>query len=357
MRTFFLLVLLLVLLALVGGSSAIILQPELADRGAQNLIERYDRPPDAKGATMLFTVRPGDTSGKIAEEMERKAIISNATFFKMLVGYYGLDKELKAGDYELSSAMTMAEIITKLHRGLIKATLVTIPEGWRLDEVGELVAKKGIFTKDDFLAATRGVYDYSFLKGRPTGATLEGYLFPDTYEIRPKHTPADYVNMMLANFQSKFTPAMADAAAKRGLTVHQAITLASIVEREAVRSEERPVIASVFLNRLKRDIPLYADPTIQYALGSTPASVARWGYWKQDLSQADLDTNSPYNTYRNPGLPPGPIANPGIAAIRAVLEPADTNYLYFVARGDGTHAFAATKEEHDRNVSRYTGGR
>lgn len=356
MRRALILVLLLVLLALVGTSSAAVVRPELAERGAQVLIERYDRPLDAQGTTILFTVRSGDTSGRIGEELERRGLIGNATLFKMLVGYYGLDKELKAGDYELSASMTMTDIISKLHQGLVKTTRLTIPEGRRLEEIAEAVDRKGIFRKEDFISATRGGYEYTFLRSRPAGASLEGYLFPDTYEIRPRDTATDYVQMMLSNFQAKFTPPMMEAAAKKGLTVHQVVTLASIVEREAVLPEERPVIASVFLNRLRRDMPLYADPTVQYALGSNPASVARWGYWKESLSPADMEVNSPYNTYRNPGLPPSPISNPGLASIQAVLEPADTSYLYFVARGDGSHAFASSKEEHDRNVVRYQGG-
>lgn len=357
LKTALLLILLLILLALVGASSLVIVRPEVGDRGIQYLIDRYDRPLDPKGTAVLYTVRAGDTSGKIGEEMERRRIIGNSTMFKMLVGYYGLDKDLQAGDYELGPSMNMTEIISKLHRGLIKATRVTIPEGWRLEEIADLLDRKGIFRKGDFLAAIRGDFAYAFLKGRPAGASLEGYLFPDTYEIRPLHTPADYVEMMLANFQSKYAPAMAEAAARKGLTAHQVVTLASIVEREAVRADERPVIASVFLNRLRQDMPLYADPTIQYALANDPASVARWGYWKEALTRLDLDLSSPYNTYRVGGLPPGPIANPGLASIKAVLEPANTNYLYFVARGDGSHAFAATKDEHDRNVARYQGGR
>ena len=357
MKTVLLLFLLVLLLGLVAASSAVIVRPDLGESGIQSMIERYDMPLKAQSASVLFTIRPGDTSGRIGEDLERKAIIGNSTLFKMLVGYYGLDKDLKAGDYELSPSMTMTEIISKLHRGLVKATRVTIPEGWRLEEIADLVDRKGIFRKEDFLAAMRGNYEYTFLKARPGPASLEGYIFPDTYEIRPIHTPTDYVDMMLSNFRSKFTPAMVELAGERGLTVHEAVTLASIVDREAARPEERPTIASVFLNRLRRDIRLDADPTIQYALGSNPANVARWGYWKAVLSRPDLDTSSPYNTYRNQGLPPGPIANPGLASIRAVLEPAKTEYLYFVAKGDGSHAFAATKEEHDRNVALYQGGR
>ncbi len=357
MRTCFVLFLLIILLATVGAASAAILRPELGEKGTVMLIDRFDRPLDPSGQTLLFTVKSGDTSGKIGEALQQKNIIGNATFFKMLVSYYALDKDLKAGDYEVSPAMTMSEIISKLNQGLVKTTRVTIPEGLRFEEIAQNLDKKGIFRKDDFLAALKGSYDYPFLKELPAGATLEGYLFPDTYDIRPKYTAADYVALMLANFQSKFTPAMMDGAARKGITVHQVLTLASIVEREAVLPEERPIIASVFLNRISQGIPLYADPTVQYALGNNPANAARWGYWKAVLSQADLGISSPYNTYRYPGLPPGPIANPGLASIKAVLEPANTSYIYFVAKGDGSHAFAITKEEHDRNVAKYQGGR
>ncbi len=356
MRTFLILLLLLVLLALVGASSAVIVRPELGERGMQVLIDRFDRPLNPKGATSLFSVAAGDTSSKIGEELERKGVISNSTYFKLLVGYYGLDKSLKAGDYEVSPAMTMSEIMGKLNQGLVKTTWVTIPEGLRLEEIANSLDQKGIFRKDDFLAAVKGTYDYPFLRSRPAGASLDGYLFPDTYEINPRSTAADFVVQMLSDFQVKFTSAMMDSAVKKGLTVHQALTLASIVEREAVTPAERPVIASVFLNRLDQKMPLYADPTVQYALGSDPASAARWGFWKAALSQADLQINSPYNTYRNPGLPPGPIANPGLASIKAVLEPANTGYVYFVAKGDGSHAFAVTIEEHNRNVGKYQGG-
>jgi UPF0755 protein len=357
MKRALLLFLLLVLLSLVGASSLLIIRPEAGEQAVQALIDRYDQPRQPGGGSILFTVRPGDTAGSIGEELERRGIIQNATLFKMLVGYYGLERELKAGDYEVSPAMTMTEIISKLYQGLVKTTRFTALEGWRLEELAAALDQKGIFRKEDFLAAANGNYDYDFLRQRPAGSSLEGYLFPDTYLLRPRHTPADLIRMMLDNFANKLTPAMRERAASQGLTVHQLVTLASIVEREAVQPAERPIIASVFLNRLRQGIPLYADPTVQYALGSDPASVARWGYWKKELTPADLEVASPYNTYRHPGLPPGPIANPGLASLQAVLEPADTDYLYFVARGDGSHAFSRTEEEHVRNVLKYQGAR
>lgn len=357
MRNFVILFLLLALLALVGTGASMIVRPETGEKAIQSLIDQYDKPADPRGTPVAFTVRPGDGSGRIGEELDNKGIIDNSTIFKLLVSYYGLDKELKAGDYELSPAMTMTEIITKLHQGLVKTTRVTVPEGMRLDEIADTLDRKGIFRLEDIMAAVRASYDYPFLRSRPAGATLEGYLFPDTYELRPQNTAANFVQMMLSNFQERFTPAMVEAAGKKKLSVHQVLTLASIVEREAVVPEERPIIASAFLNRLNQNIPLYADPTVQYALGNDPKNVARWGFWKKDLSQADLNISSPYNTYRTAGIPPGPIANPGLASIKAVLEPADTNFLYFVARGDGSHVFATTLQEHDRNVAKYGGGR
>ena len=158
---------------------------------------------------------------------------------------------------------------------------------------------------------------------------------------------------MLAAFDAQATPELRQAIQASGLSLHEAVTLASIVEREAVLPEERPIIASVFLNRLRLGMPLEADPTVQYALASDPASVERFGFWKQGLTTEDLQVDSPYNTYVNGGLPPGPIANPGLASLEAVAHPAQTSYLYFVARNDGSHVFAETLEEHLRNVEKY----
>jgi UPF0755 protein len=212
---------------------------------------------------------------------------------------------------------------------------------------------EGVVSRQAFLEAIQGSYDFAFLRNKPAGANLEGYLFPDTYFFGRTTTVEDAVKQMLENFDRKFSEELRQEAANLGLGVHTVLTLASIVEREAQVPEERPIIAGVFLRRLRLGIPLEADPTVQYAVGSDPESVAKYGYWKKELTQADLEVDSPYNTYRRMGLPPGPIANPGLDSIVAVVRPAETNYLYFVAKPDGSHAFAETLEEHLRNVEMY----
>jgi peptidoglycan lytic transglycosylase G len=220
--------------------------------------------------------------------------------------------------------------------------------------VAEHLERKGIVSSADFQAALAAT-DYSapFLAQRPPGATLEGYLFPDTYFFTVKATPHDIVDRLLVTFNEKFPPELQQQAMAQGLTLHQVVTLAAIVEREAVAPAERPIIASVYLNRIKEGMLLQADPTTQYAIAVTPESVEKYGWWKRDLTEDDLKARSPYNTYVVPGLPPGPIASPGAASLRAVAQPAQTDYLYFVAKPDGTHAFARTLDEHNRNVNQY----
>ena len=188
---------------------------------------------------------------------------------------------------------------------------------------------------------------YPFLQSIPDPPSLEGYLFPDTYNIDPEAAASEIVDQMLENFEVRVSTEIRDAFERQGLTLHQAVTLASIIEREAVVPEEQPVIASVFLNRLALGMNLDADPTVQYALGLTEG-----GWWKAELTVEDLEIDSPYNTYRYEGLPPGPIANPGLSALQAVAAPEDTPYLYFRALcdGSGRHAFATTFEEHLQNA-------
>jgi UPF0755 protein len=204
------------------------------------------------------------------------------------------------------------------------------------------------------LVRSGGDFDHDFLADRPEGVTsLEGFLFPDTYEFPSDATARDVIARMLDTFGQRFTPELREQARAQGLTVYQAVTLASIVEREAVLPEERPIIASVFLNRLRAGMHLNADPTVQYALGYQGEG---HGWWKRPLLLEDLEVDSPYNTYRHVGLPPGPICNPGLAALEAVVNPADTRYLYFVANdvaGDGSHVFAETLEEHNANIAKY----
>jgi UPF0755 protein len=243
--------------------------------------------------------------------------------------------------------------IGRLRRGATRPLTVTFPEGLRVEEIGELMEAAGVVSSAEFRRALSEAYDLPFLADLPASAGLEGYLFPATYGFSRVVTAQEAVRQMLAAFDDRISPELRQDAEAQGLSLHELITLASIVEREAVVSEERPVIAAVFLNRLGLGMRLEADPTVQYAIAAEASSVQEFGWWKGGLTESDLQVASPYNTYVNVGLPPGPIANPGLASIEAVARPAETDFLFFVARPDGSHAFAATLEEHRRNVDLY----
>jgi UPF0755 protein len=299
-------------------------------------------------------VAAGESAGDISRRLEETGAIESARLFRILVALMGVENEMVAGRYEFDRGMPALQVIGRLRLGITMPLTVTVPEGLRSEEVALVMERGGIVKAEDFRRALASeAYDFAFLAERPPGAGLEGYLFPATYGFSRGVTAEEVVRRMLAAFDAQVTPALRQAIQASGLTLHEAVTLASIVEREAVRPEERPLIAGVFLNRLRLGMPLGADPTIQYALANDPASVERFGFWKQGLTTEDLQVDSPYNTYVNGGLPPGPIANPGLASLEAVAHPAQTSYLYFVARQDGSHVFAETLEEHLRNVEEY----
>jgi UPF0755 protein len=311
--------------------------------------------PTPSGADVVSVeVASGESAGDISQRLEDAGVIESARLFRILVALMGVENEMVAGHYEFDRGMPTLQVIGRLRLGITMPLMVTVPEGLRSEEVALLMERDGIVKAEDFRhALASGTYDFAFLAERPAGAGLEGYLFPATYGFSRGVTAEEVVRRMLAAFDAQVTPELRQAIEASGLTLHEAVTLASIVEREAVLPEERPIIASVFLNRLRLGMPLEADPTVQYALANDPASVERFGFWKQGLTTEDLQVDSPYNTYLNGGLPPGPIANPGLASLEAVAHPAQTNYLYFVARNDGSHVFAETLEEHLRNVEKY----
>lgn len=311
-----------------------------------------EAPASADSTPVTFTVWPGDTATIIASRLQQTELIKDAELFRLLLRYRQMDTRLEAGVYKLRPNMTMDEIIAALQHGNLEETIVTIPEGWRAEQIAELLLERGLADGDEFLALVQsGGYDYAFLRDRPEGSTpsLEGYLFPDTYRVPLDLDVAYLIDSMLRNFDQRFTPAMKQQATAQGLTIHQVVTLASIVEREAVIASERPIIASVYLNRLAISMKLDADPTVQYALGYQ----ADEGTWWKILFQEDKEIDSPYNTYKYAGLPPGPICNPGLASIQAVLEPAQTDYYFFVATGDGAHDFSETFEEHLEKQKKY----
>jgi UPF0755 protein len=312
-------------------------------------------PAPTPGATVLITIVEGESVQDIGEKLEDEDIISSALLFRVMVALEGYEETLKAGDYEFEKGMATVAVVERLRQGITAPLVVTIREGVRAEEIADLMEDEGVMSGEQFLEAINGSYDFIVLRSKPDGQDLNGYLFPETYFFGRAQTPEEIVRQILATFEERFNEELRQEAANLGLSVYSVLKIASIVEREAVVPEERPIIASVFLRRLRLGIPLEADPTVQYALANDPVNVGRYGYWKQNLTTQDLEIDSPYNTYRIVGLPPGPIANPGLDSILAVIRPEQTNYLYFVAKPDGSHAFAETLEEHLQNIQEYRG--
>lgn len=279
-------------------------------------------------------------------------VLSDAGGFDTLLAFSGVAPELQAGSYEFPVGLAASEVIFRLRTGGITTELVRIPEGLRVEEVGAILVEASIVTTEEWDAVVSAGTLHAALSEQPEDASLLGYLLPASYPFREGTTAEAAVQAMLDAFVVQVTPTLLAEAEAAGLTLHEVLTLASIVEREAALAEEQPLVASAFLNRLEQGIALGADPTVQF-LVATPESVEEFGWWKHGLEQADLEIDSPYNTYLVAGLPPGPIANPGIAAIEAVIRPADTNFIYFVAAPecDGSHRFAATYDGHLQNVA------
>jgi UPF0755 protein len=308
-----------------------------------------------------FVIEPGETAVEISNRLKQEGLISDAELFRRYAQYHGLDAGIEAGKFTLRQTMTIPEIAQALQQGRRPEQVVTIQEGLRLEQIAVEVASQTSVSYDEFfLLATTGWRDmgfsFDFLTEVPLTATLEGFLFPETYRLPEDATAADVLERMLSTFDARVTPEMRAAAANRGqrpveatattgLNVYELVTLASIVEREAVLDGERPIIAGVYLNRLESGWFLDACPTVQYAL-STPENL-----WPQFTLEA-TEVDSPYNTYRNLGLPPGPICSPGLASIEATAHPADTDYYFFLAdctKDDGSHLFAVTQEQHLSN--------
>lgn len=292
---------------------------------------------NGEGGTLTISVKPDMTVRDIGEALFQKGIIHNVTGFRIIAKVQGVEKSLQAGDYALNPGMSISDIIDKMAKGDTVYQSLTIPEGYTVEQVAKLLDAQGLGNGAKFKALARKYAPFGYIGQQSEIVySAEGYIFPDTYRVNGDLTEVALLEMMVANFDKKITLQMRERAKTLGLSLHQVVTLASLVEKEAKLAKERPVIAGVFFNRLKQDMPLQSCPTIQYILG----------YPKPELTIADTQIASPYNTYQNPGLPPGPIASPGMAALQAVLYPADTPYLYFVAAKDGSHRFSKTYEEH-----------
>jgi len=326
--------------------------------------EAINRPHSVDTRSIRFEVTPGSTAKAIAEQLAAADLISDATLFEAYVRVQGIGERLEAGTYYLYPAMTPVEIASALQNSRAASIRITIPEGWRIEQIADYLRDRQMpLDSDDYrqraLSGDLSGLDlarYGFLNSRPEGTSLEGYLFPSTFDLPAEGaTASDLLTRQLDAFLAQVVPVY-QAAVENGetsLDLYAVLTLASIVEREAVVPEERPAIAAVYLNRLVAGMKLDADPTVQYAMGYQ-AATDQW--WKTPVFLEEYSSVvSPYNTYLYVGIPPGPIASPGLASIIATLSPDQHNYLYFVATpdGSGAHVFAETYEEHVENVQRY----
>lgn len=284
-----------------------------------------------QGETVNLKIEKGSSAGQVAHVLKKKGVIISSLWFKVLVKLSNTGKKIMPGEYEFKKHTSAEEVLWVLiNTKHIEDVKIVIPEGWRMEQIAERLYKRGIIEdKGEFISIVKR-------------ENLEGYLFPSTYFFKKKSKTLQIINMLKSEFDRKIRPLFKNGFPK-GLDERKVLVIASIVEREAVVSSERPLIAAVYLNRIKKRMKLEADPTVQYALG----------YWKQGLTYKDLRTKSPYNTYVSRGIPPGPICNSGYESVRAVFFPAKINALYFVAeRKDGKHVFNISFKEHKKAIKR-----
>jgi len=303
--------------------------------------QQFRTTPVSPPETIDLHIAAGSSFAQISSRLAEAGVIDHPTLFQVLGRLTGVTAKLRAGDYRFSAPATPGEILHRLVEGDVRRFRFTVPEGLTLADIAASYQKAGYGTAAALLAAST---DPELLKPLGSGiSSLEGYLFPETYTLEKTTSPKRLLQAMLAEFKRQLTPELLAEAGKQGLSRHQLVILASIVQKEAGNEEEMPLIAAVFHNRLKRRIPLQADPTVIYGLKD----------FDGNLTRRHLETPTPYNTYTRAGLPSGPIANPGLAALKATATPAEVDYLYFVARGDGTHEFSKSLTEHNRAVRKY----
>jgi len=291
-----------------------------------------------------IVIKKGTSFRQVALKLRSAGIIGDTDDFLFVAWVMGASRRAQAGEYEFSPSMTPVEIIGKLVHGEIKEYPVTIPEGTSMREIAALLERRGLADGKRFLELAE---DHGLVKrlGLP-GRTLEGFLFPDTYRFTRGMTEEEIIRKMVARFREVYFPELDEAAKRAGMTMKEVVTLASIIEKETQAPEERLLISAVFHNRLRKGIRLQSDPTVIYAIKD----------FDGNLRKRDLMLRSPYNTYRHYGLPPGPISNPGVEAMRAAIFPAKGDYLYFVSKNNGTHYFSKSLREHINAVNRYQKG-
>lgn len=316
----------------------------LALAGAFAVVAGALRPVAPQAPVQVITIPPGSSVAEITDRLSATRLIRSPLAFLLVTRVRGVSGRLQHGEYALTPAMSTPQIVDRIARGEVILHPITIPEGYTAVQIMEALARSGLSGRAEFLRVVReegGRFPFPFLEGR-RNLDLEGYLFPDTYRLPRGLPPRQIVHRMLARFEERVTPVWAKGPSV-GVSLHEALIIASMVEREAQVASERPIIAGVIYNRLRKGWRLEIDATVLYALGRHTAQ----------LTATDLQVDSPYNTYRHAGLPPGPISNPGLAAIEAALRPAATPYLFYVLRTDGSHAFSRTFEEHLRAIRRW----
>ena len=334
-----------VLLALVGVAVITATGAVMAWVTWQNMLNQISSPYDeAASDSVLLRIQPGTSTSEIAAQLVDADIVSTEWIFRFAVWQSGRDRELQAGEYLFDAPLSPLDVVAKIADGQVYLRRITFPEGLTLSEMGTIFESEGFGVSGAFVAASQQVNLISDLDSDATN--LEGYLFPETYALPTDATANDLVRAMVAQFRAVFDERLRARASARALSIRQAVSLASIIEKETGAGGERALVSAVFNNRLRIGMPLQSDPTVIYAL-----EVA--GLYDGNLTRENLQYNSVYNTYRYRDIPPGPIASPGEAALRAALEPATVSYLYFVSRNDGTHAFSDTLREHNRNVREF----
>ena len=327
----------------------------LAAGGAAWYVYQQLQPVAGSPTTKNVTIPSGSSVREIGRLLEEQALIRNADMFSYYVKYKGVAPQLKAGEYQFTTGQTIDTMLVAMAEGntVVNAQRFTIPEGWNVEQIADHLAKEGIVEKTAFLQeVNEGNFpDYPFVAAIPKSADrkyrLEGYLFPETYEVKKDASANEIISRMLAQFQKEWKPEWTDELKKSNLTQDEAVNLASIVEREVTVDKERPLVAGVYFNRIKDKWPLQADATVQFILGKQ----------RDRLTYDDLKVKSPYNTYINPGLPPGPIANPGRLSLEAVVNPAKHDFFFYVTKKDGTseHYFSKTLQEHNANNAKSRG--
>ena len=301
----------------------------------------------ATGENIIITVEPGMTNADIATLLQNKKMINSPVFFRLQSKFARMERSLQAGEYEIVSGMSNWEIIDLFSKGQVRHKTLTIPEGYTIEQIAKKIEESGLGSAEEFKKAAKDYAPYSYMETSNNNVIFkaEGFAYPSTYYLSPGSAEKEILAIMVKEFDTQLTEDIRQKAKDKNMSIRDLVNLASLVEKEAVFPEERPVIAGVFLKRLQTQMPLQSDTTIQYILGVQ----------KKEISIADTKIDSPYNTYLYAELPPGPIASPSISTINAVLDPKQTNYLYFVADLEGHHHFTETYQDHLKEIERIHG--